>query len=217
MATYTIFSDSADGSITSNSAVSWNATRAGNDLLVDDTSVQTYLGEYDALKGYFEMYESFLSWDTSVIVDSETVTSATVSIYGGQAGPTTWEGPAGTLEARAFDWGATLTAGDWVAGASLSGLTLLASFAVGNAGVGWAAAYNVFTSQAAFLAAVNKTGSTRLMMCTSDMRSGTDPGAINRVIVMFAEASGTTQDPKLVVNTTAGSTAKNRTLLGVGV
>lgn len=204
--TYTIFSDAADGSITSSNAVYLTA-RSGSGLLADAGAAVAQVGQ--VVVGDYFCKEIFLSWDTSPINDAETISSALISLYG-SANDSTADF---TFNIRSFDWGATLTTADWVAGASLSGNTLLASHSTAS---GWSlVAYNDFTSQAGLLTAINKTGSTRAIGASSRQEAGDVPTTDERVTFYSADQAGTTQDPKLVVEASSAAN-KSMGLLGVG-
>src|SRR5690606_32148284 len=102
------------------------------------------------------------------------------------------------VEARQRDWGASLTTADWVAGASLGGLPLMASLST-NA-IGAINAYKTFTSEPAFLTATNlKTGVVYLLLCSSRHRLGNSPSGDEYVGFSMANTTGTTQDPRLTI------------------
>lgn len=206
--TYTIFASTNDGTVesgsNSGSAGSWSVTRAGNSLS-PSTGSSTGVLDASALtqKGGSILYrarEFFAEFDTSVIPDSDTVTSAVMSLAG--AGSFTLEATVPWLaEVRTFDWGGTITGGDYVPGASLGGLALLASIA----DTSWditSGAYNDFASTGSFPAAVNKTGFTRVVVSLNLLRTQiTNPAPEwnNSVGFFTADASGTSTDPKLVI------------------
>jgi hypothetical protein len=143
------------------------------------------------------VYEGFVSFDTSSIPDTDTIDSATLSLTAAtDASYTDF-----TIEARTKDWGASLTSVDWVAGADLSGLALLASYATASGWVGTTT--YAFTSESAFRSAVSKTGTTYVMVSSSRTRVGNEPSGDEYVSTYSANQSGTTYDPKLVVTHTA--------------
>jgi hypothetical protein len=140
-----------------------------------------------------------LDFDTSGIEDTETVTTATLSLYGNADGSATEF----VSQARVDDWGPTLATGDWVAGESLSGLTLVATY---NTASGWStSAYNDYTSDAAFPANVPKTSVLYLVVTSDRLAAGTAPTGDETIDNYPAEDTGTTRDPKLVVVTTAAA------------
>lgn len=143
------------------------------------------------------VYETFLGFDTSSVVG--TVSSAVLSMY---VTAKSTGGADFTMTAAIYDWGATLTTADWVPGASLSGLTKVAT--VATTGVS-DAAYNTFTN-VAFPANVNKSGTTRIVLYSDRTEANTSPGSFEYVEMSTADVSGTTEDPKLVVVAAALST-----------
>lgn len=146
----------------------------------------------------FNCFESFLSFDTSDI--SGTITSVVLSLYG------TGDGSADDfiVEARLHDWGPTLGDTDWVPGGDLGSKTLLAAKPTN---VGWASNYNALTSEAAFAANINRSGSTRMVICSSDHREGNEPPTYFNYIQYWSAAAfggGGTVNPKLVIETAVG-------------
>lgn len=155
------------------------------------------------------VYEAFLSFDTSSIPDTATITSATLSLDGISDSSTTDF----TIQARLYDWGTAVTTGDWVAGESLSALPLLATFATAG---GFGTGYNDFTSEATFKDNISKTGETRIILCSSRTVNGNAPGGAEFVTFNFSDAAGTSEDPKLVVEyTEVGGGANTKRLMGM--
>lgn len=191
MTTYTIYSGSADGYIFS-SGGTYAQNRAGNSLNTFNTSTGAYVGQ-DGTSGTDSVWEAFLTFDTSTVVG--TVSSATLSVYGIENGTTTDF----TATAALRDYGTTLENADWVAGASLSGLTTVATFNT----TGYAASYMAFTD-VALPANVNTAGSTRLLLYSSRHSGNNDPTGFEYFGFSTSENTGTSQDPKLVI-VTAGS------------
>jgi uncharacterized membrane protein len=193
--TYTFFSSAADGWIASDNPT-YATARTGGTLNTSSSDATRFVGQAEFF-GYI-CNEVFLDFDTSSIDDAETVTSATLSLYGAVDESTTDF----TLEARIYDWGPAVTTADWVSGASLGALTLVATYATSG---GWSTAgYNTFTD-VAFAANVSLAGVTRLVVSSDRHRLGNSPGVAGREQVSFymADDSGTSRDPKLVVVTTA--------------
>jgi hypothetical protein len=174
--TYTLFSQSGDGYLPAN-----NPAGPGTGVQATDLFVGQAVGTY---------YESFISFDTSAVAG--TITAVTLSLYCFNDTSLTDF----TVEARLHDWGATLENGDWVAAASLGSKTLLASKT--TVGIN-AAGYNDFVSEAAFPGSINQAGLTGIVLCSSRFRTGASPGGNEFVGFRGQEASGTSQDPKLVI------------------
>jgi hypothetical protein len=141
---------------------------------------------------YYRCYEAFLSFDTSVIPDDDTITAATLYLYAyADESDTDF-----VMEARAYDWGATLSADDWVPGADFSGKTLLASKT--TAGGISTEAYTELVSEAALTSAIDKTGNTRFVLCSSRMTNGNSPSGDEWVRIYESSAAAGLR-PKLVV------------------
>lgn len=192
MATYTVYSTTADGLLESNHGT-YSTARAGANLAANTTGTIQANGQREFFN--YRIYEFFVGFDTSAIPDGATVSSATVSLYGQSDSSSTDF----TSQARLKDWGGTLTTADYVAGADLSSLTLLATHATSG---GWStSAYNDYTSDANFPSNVSKTGTTYIMFSSDRTSAGTSPSIAGSEFVdaYTADDSGTTRDPKLVV------------------
>lgn len=188
--TYTIFGDTADAYIYAANATYATARTNGTGGAVD-SGTSLVVGQIFLSPTYF-VYEDFIAFDTSSVVG--TIVSATLSLYGVADASTTDF----VVQARLHDWGATVTSADWVAGASLSSKTLLASM---NTSAFSAATYNLLTSDAAFVSNINQAGVTRMLLCSSRTVSGTPPTGNEFVEFNSASQTGTANDPKLVIVT----------------
>jgi len=144
----------------------------------------------------YECFEAFVKFDTSAI-GTDSISAAVLSLYG----LTNGSGPDPDMEARSHDWGATLTDADWVAAADLSGKTRLGVFD----GTFSTVAYNDFTSDAAFLTEINKTGITYIIVNSDRHRAQTTSVNNEYYFCQESENAGETQDPKLVVTHGSGS------------
>lgn len=185
--TYTLFSGN-DGYIESNDST-YATARAGSGLALQTSAISA--GQ-DV--GYF-IEQGFVSFDTSSVVG--TVSSATLSLFVLTDNSTTDF----TINARRLDY-ATLTTADFVAGASLGALPLLATLATAGLGT---PVYNAFTSDGNFLTNINQSGTTGIVLSSAKTDANTAP--TNTEIVQFSSstASGTTQDPKLVIDAAASA------------
>jgi len=114
-------------------------------------------------------WETFVAFDTSGIPDGATISAATLEVYGWYDNSTTNF----TLQARTYDYGATLTTADFRTAAQLSAATLLASIAVTSVTF---SAYDTWTeSGTALRDAISKTGETRMVICSDRHVAGTTP------------------------------------------
>ncbi len=204
----TVYGDTSDGRLEGQGAT-YNVARNGTGTIQNDTTgVTSATGQF--FSSSYSCYQQYWSFDTSAIADTDEVTSVVLELY--QTGQNLAGGNF-TVEAREYDWGASLTTADYRPGNTLSGLTLLASIA--TSGMGTLNTYYAFTSTAAFLTAANlKTGSVRLLTTSSKQRTGTAP--TDREFVQFAtaNASGTTTDPKLTITHDTPSSGGSITFVG---
>lgn len=198
MSTYVIYAG-ADGKINSVApSVYANARSGAGTLTASDADVFVAAGQlWDGVDFY--CFEGFLSFDTSSV--SGTVTSAVLALALNSDAST----QDFTINARASDWGASLTAGDWVAGASLTGLPLRASFASASLSAG----YNSFTSDSSFVSSV--ASPVRLLLSSSRHEGNNQPVGDEYVTFKSSETTGTSEDPKLtIVTPDAGGAARPR-------
>lgn len=196
MASYTIYSSAADGDIFSGNT-SYATARSGSGLYVASTSgLYAYCGQ-DRSGSNRYIYETFFAFDLSAV--SGSASSAVLSLHGTYDGSTTDF----TIEVRAKTWtGSGLTTADWVAGADLAALTLLAS----RSSSGFTASgYNAFTSEAALLTAVDLHGSLEILCCSAEQTNNSDPTTSEYVGFQTSDTSGTSQDPKIDITTVDAS------------
>lgn len=204
MATYVIYSDATDGQIASSSTV-YATAQAGSSLSAGTSAVDCYLGQWKNGSTY-TIWEAFLSFDTSVIGGGESVDSVTLRITPDDASA----GNIGNIEARAVDWGSSLTTADWVAATSLSSLPLRATLATGSLSNGTGAD---FTSESGFV--TNTANPVRLVLCTAQVAAGTTPTTYQGAAFYSADQSGTTSDPKLTIVTTVVTAKSASDTIGV--
>ena len=190
MSTTTVYPSTADGYLTSGSDVSYATARSGGAVRnIHNTDGAMLVDQYKGGDGYFYCRSGYLDFDTSSIPDTDEISAVTLSLYAIQA-----YGSPGALEVYAYDWGEELTFADWIAGADVAAMTLLASYS----GTWSGGAYRALTSETAFKAAINKTGVTRLFLCTTKFRTGSAPSDEDGY-TFYATEKGTTYRPKLVI------------------
>ena len=198
MSTLVVYGDAADGFIWSDDLY-YSSARSGASEFVfaQPAALQGTIGQiYDGDSGYYGVRESFLSFDTSAI-GTDTVSAAVLRVTSNaDASDTDFD-----IQARLRDWGATLTTADWVAGSSLSGLTSLATKTTAS---GFTAGTAYDFTDVAMPANVNKTGTTRMLLCSSRTTGNNEPTGAESVGIYSADESGTTRDPKLTVTYAAG-------------
>lgn len=204
MPTTTIYAGTPDGHVRSRNAT-YSTARAGSTLLADDTSTTFTVGQRLAAGTYF-LFEGFLRYDlfAAGLLSTDTVSAATLELYLTADNSTADF----NLECRERDWGTSLTTTDWVAGGSLSGLTLLATLA--SSGIGSTGAFKAFTESGSNLVSAINTalagdGVLKLILCPDNLTNNVAPTGDEYLVFSSADASGTSQDPKLSVTyTTAG-------------
>jgi hypothetical protein len=189
-----VTSQAADGYIRSGGAVTYTQARDGS----SPTAYQGGFASFENSFGTGEYWASsiFLSFDTSSIGAGQKIDSVVLSLRGEFSNNL---GTGYSAEVRPYDWGATLTSADYVPGASLSGLTLLASLPVASyADDTWCP----FSSETAFKAAINMTGTTYLLVCHSDTTTNTEPVTTERMFFYMSD-QGVGYEPKLTINHSA--------------
>ena len=185
MAIVTINGSANADAITSNNSVYATARTGGTTSL---------LGAGDARVGQrfstptYSCYETLIEFDsTGVLASGDTITSATLRLYLRFDDSTTDF----TAEAYISDYGASVTTGDYVSGASLSGLTKVATLA--TSGIGSTGAYKSFVD-VALPANVVKNGKTRILIASDRHAAATTPTG-NEYLTFYAY--DVTNPPKL--------------------
>lgn len=195
MATLVVFAGTTDGHLQSFHSTYLTARSGGGTINVD-TAATTFVSGQEFFSPNYYIYEGFVQFDTSALGASATVSAATLSLWGNSqqvAGSSAF-----THNARVSNWGAALTSADYVAGASLSGLTLVAHLAQTSVSQG---AYNDFVDDA-MAANVATTATTYLLVDSSRVESASVPTSTEYEAWQSADTSGTTNDPKLTVTYT---------------
>lgn len=196
MATYTINGTSNNGYIISGGGNYNNVRGSGGTRTAYVNPGNGYAGQARVSGPQYWVTEAFIEFDTSVL-SGKTISSATLKIYPtalAQSNPF-------TIEARLRDFGTTFEKADWVNGADLSTLTLLATLASSSAGTG---AYRSFTD-VAMVANINTAGKTRIIIATDRTRTGTQP--INGPPYEDVTWDFPTSPPQLVVETSEANGA----------
>lgn len=191
MTTTVLYADTTDDTAEYGHAVYATARAGAGAYSVGPTALTAVIGQYG--NGTYYIEQGFFSWDTSGIPDTDTVSAAVLDLW------ITADGSATdfTLEAAAYNWGTTVTSADWQDGTELGALTVLATRSTVGISVG---AYNAFTEVSGGLAAaINKTGTTYLVIFSSLNRLGTAPsGGGGQVTVQMGDQGGV-QRPRLTI------------------
>lgn len=192
MTVSTFYAASADAGLLCSSATYLTARSGGGSLSTNGAGATCEVGQYKPGANYY-VYEYLCSFDTSAIPDSDVISAAVLSFCSGQDGST----DDFTLEAYAYDWGAAVTTADWVPGASLGGLTKVATCPTTS----WTGASATYIDLAevgsALRDAVDKAGTTRLLLASSQTRLGVANASDEYVKVCTADYAG--RQPRLVV------------------
>lgn len=203
----TFYGTTADNRVNCSDATYLTARSGGGTLSAGTVSATTHSAGQAESGGTFTCYQYFLAFDTSSIPDGATITDATLSVYLN----TDSSGTDHVQEARSKDWDTTVDTGDYVAGANWTGQTLLAS--ISTSGIG-AAGYKAFTSEAALLSSINKTGYTRMVICSDRFGAGTAPGAGTSEFIGW-QTGDAANPPKLDVTYTSDFTQTSTDNLGL--
>ena len=203
MTTTTIFSKTNDGDIaaTSTTAQGYTAAREGTSgtFVINDSGAQFRVGQFNQTSGSpnFDCFEIFLAFATAVIPDGDTITSVTFSLH--TAVTINQNGPDFDMEVRQDTWQPTLTSAHFVAGSSLGARTLFAT--LNTAAVSPNARLDWTENGSNFRDAINKTGDTEFLICSSRQRLNQPPpdDTVNRVTFFSANDVGTTRDPRLII------------------
>lgn len=162
--------DTDNGYIQSYSEVSYADARAGASLTANSAAnsfpiIGQLLGDFKGTPTY-TVYQYFIRFDTSILGGITPLTAQLQFYMGSDFSTTNFD-----IQARLHTWGTSLTTADWVAGASLSGKTLLAHLT--TSGI-TANAYNNMTDDA-LLANLNTSGYTDIIFCSSRQTNNNAP------------------------------------------
>lgn len=195
MTTYIVYSSTNDAALrTANQ--NYNTALTGSGATVQDNS---YLDTGTALfpSGYYQARQSFHSFDTSVIPDTEEIVDATINIYSGYP-----SGQTVTFGQRfyAYNWTQPLTASQWVTPTEARSLSLIANIDYLEKSMPWSW---VSTGSDELINYINKTGTTEFVTLSNNF---VDSRKINGTEMVATYSGNTSQKPYLAVYTTALST-----------
>lgn len=181
--------------------------QTGSNLIAASSNGTIFAGQ-QLSGGLYQPFEGLVSFDTSAIPDAATVLSATLTLTSKNAA----NGSGYILQARLYDFGATIETADWVAGASLASKTLLATASVLPASANLPVP---FTSAAAFAANINVTGSTRIVLCSDRQVASTAPTGLEFASFTDSTDANSAYRPTLTVTYT-GATVDSVVKLVIG-
>ena len=186
--TSTFYSGSGDGYVANSNANFATCRNASSGSSADHTSSTDGSNTQCSLfAAVYYMGRGFLPFDTSSLPDGDTIDSATFSLYtisNNNADSDTYEAVQ-TSQAST----SSLTTADYDAYTNTSG----GSRSIGSPG------YQDITMNATGLTWIDKTGTSKLGQILGNDLNNTAPTGLNRDSYYFSEDSGTTRDPKLVV------------------
>lgn len=196
MTTYIIYADPNDGYLQSISSNYYTARSGTGTTTVHTTDRYIKTGQNRASNGTYYVYESFYSFDTSVITDTEEIVDATFSVFNGWT--STRHGEHWGQRFFLKNWTAPLTTSQWQ-NPSVEPGDLVANYEFRTATTPYQRRY---AGSDELVAAINKTGLVKMVSLSGPtIRSaGTVPTEI------WVESSNTTNGPQLVVYTTTLST-----------
>lgn len=190
--TSTFYTGAGDGYVQRVNQASWTAARDTADGVdVDYTSASALVIGEEEFVGNFNIFRVFLPFDTSAIPDSDTISSATLSVW-----PTSGSGERliGVIQTSQSS-NTTLAVGDFDA-LTVNGATEGAT----RTYLTTTGAYTNYTLNASGIGWISKTGFSKFGLRNSDDLDNVDPAAVrDYTFVSTSEETGTTQDPKLVV------------------
>lgn len=192
MTVTTVFSSAASDGFLQSSSATYSIARAGTaTVAVSDTDTFLQVGQF--IFGIYVVSEAFLSFNTSVIPDTDAISSAALDLW------ETLDQTAANFTLRVRTLTLTeggLVEGDFVPGADISSTGIhVASHAAGTGVVG---AYNTFID-VAMAANINKDDLTQMFMYSLEQENNSAPAGNEFVEFSSGDESGTTQDPKLTI------------------
>lgn len=183
------FFPTVDGFIAS-SHVTYANARSGSGATMGTEAGYMVVGQNTG----FSVWQGHLRFDTSSLTAAALITAVSLQLTTFGAGA----GASFTIEARPSTVGASLTTADYIPGASLSSLNLLASLLSTGFTVG---VPQLLTSDANFLTAVNPAGFTEISLSSSLTRLNTTPANDSSLaIYTVGTGAGEASYPTLIVD-----------------
>jgi RHS repeat-associated protein len=194
---------SVDGSAQrrNNSGESWSAVTTGAGTAADDTGdpdADFYAQAYTSSGQWLRLFRGFFLFDTSAIDDTETVVAATTSLRGTSKQDDGGNTPNLNIYSSSPSSNTAIAAGDYASVGSTAFSSAISYSSWSTSG------YNDFVLNGSGLAAVDKGGVTKFSTRNANYDvagSGPTWGSSQEMSLYsnYAEASGTSTDPKLVV------------------
>lgn len=199
MTTYIIFPDTNDGTITSHNNT-FSSAQAGSNFIVDTTASQLKTGMNTSGTGEYFIHQTFLSFDTSVITDTEEIVDATITGYMGfpLAQKTQWG-----QQFLSYNWTAPLTSASWRTPTQAKALTQFANF--DNLFLATPFQTRV-TGRDSLVSGISKTAATKFVVVSNQYVEGLAPNGVQEI--WMDSASGSNK-PYMTVYTTTLSALTN--------
>lgn len=187
----TIFGETSDGQIESNDA-SYATARLGSNLVAESAGDHITVGQLTSAN--FFVYEGFLAFNTSSIIDTDIVSAIVLSLFLA----INESDQDFTFRVREFDWsGGGLLQDDWLGPSGMPSKPLLATLSTSGLGT---SAYSDFISEVAFLSINNlKVGTSYFLIHSSRHQDNNTPVGDEYVLIFSANTVGTSGDPKLTI------------------
>lgn len=196
---------SVDGYAGNNTPGTWATLRAAAGNFSSDTATaEGYFG-WDPVAGTHQyLYRSIFLFDTSGIPDTDTISSATLSLRGTVKADPSSNAPNLNIYASTPASNTAVANGDYQQVGSTEFSTSISYAAFSTTG------YNNFALNASGLAAISKTsvskfGARNANYDVANVAPATTVNGTTRLGGNYADATGTTNDPKLVIEHTAAA------------
>lgn len=194
----TFYAPAGDGKVYVTGTGTWASVRDAATGTVSDTDTSTTIlqGEYANPSTGYVVVRAFFPFNTAAIPDTDTISSAVLSLYETADAGNKSNGDSGVVVNATVPGSGALAAGDYdnnVGGAAGSALVSLTTIVDGGT------AYYDWTLNATGLTYVSKTGYTNLAVQSENDRTNATPTLRGYAYFYFAEQTGTTNDPMLIV------------------
>ncbi len=194
-----------DGEVNKRGPLDWTSIRtATTGFSANPTGENASVGIQTDSTQWFQFYRFIALFDTSAIPDTDTINSATLSLFGAASPNDGFSQSVVIIDSNPAS-NTDLVADDYFRLGNLLGgtATKQSDTAIPITG-GWSSgAYNDFPLNATGLGNISKTGVSKFGSVVSGDQSNTEPGfianAVSQAFIKTADTLGTTQDPKLVV------------------
>lgn len=204
MPTYIIYNTNQDGGLRSSNN---NATTArnGSNLVVFGTG-SDHLGFSNAIgmetadppNSTYQIRSTFVRWNTSVVPTSEVITGVEQTYY--YFNQTTPNNRTIYVRTKIYNWGSSLTTGNWRTPAQFAALTQVAS---DTRTAGQTGGFATSSWSSANFSQINKSGHTNVILQTSRFESGSTPTGAEATGITMQGQSSNNFKPRLVVETVA--------------